>query len=162
SGGFVAIMARHSPEHVLADVATLHTGATPVSIYNTLAPEQIAYVAGHCEAKVAIVEDAGFMERWEKVKSDLPNLQHVVLVRDAADFADRDWVVSWDQLVDRGRAALEAPGGRVAFGSMWRSVKPEDVATLVYTSGTTGPPKGVATTHRNALWTAVSVDRMLG
>lgn len=161
-GAFVAIMARNRPEHVLADLAALHTGATPVSIYTTLAPEQIQYVAGHCEAMVAIVEDRGFMERWEKISTDLPKLRHVVLIEDGADFAEGDRILSWRQLLERGRAALEAPGGRETFESMWKSVRPDDIATLVYTSGTTGPPKGVATTHRNALWTAVSVDRMLG
>jgi long-chain acyl-CoA synthetase len=162
SGDFVAIMARNRPEHVLADMAVLHAGATPVSFYNTLAPEQIAYMAGHCEAKVAIVEDTGFLERWEKVRPDLPNLRHVVLIEGDEASAGADGVVSWTDLVDRGRVALDASGGREAFEAMWRSVKPDDLATLVYTSGTTGPPKGVATTHRNALWTAASVDRMLG
>jgi long-chain acyl-CoA synthetase len=160
-GDFVAIMARNRPEHVMADSAVVHTGATPVSIYNTLAPEQIAYIAGHCEAKVAIVEDGGFMERWEKIRADLPNLRHVVLISGAEAYADEDWVSSWTEVMAAGQSVLDAPGGREEFERTWRAVKPEDLATLVYTSGTTGPPKGVATTHRNTLWTAASVDRML-
>src|SRR5204863_7395111 len=78
-GDFVAIMARNRPEHLIADYAAMHVGATPVSIYNTLAPGQVAYIANHCDAKVAVVEDRGFYERWEKVRADLPTLQHVVL-----------------------------------------------------------------------------------
>ena len=74
-GDFVAIMTRNRPEHVIADLAVVHAGATPVSLYNTLAPEQISYIANHCEAKVAIVEGREFMERWEKVKTDLPHLE---------------------------------------------------------------------------------------
>src|SRR5918992_3838634 len=53
-GDFVAIMSRNRPEHFLADMGAVHAQATPVSIYNTLAPEQIAYIAGHCSAKVAV------------------------------------------------------------------------------------------------------------
>ena len=56
-GDFVAIMATNRPEHVLADQGAVHAGATPTSFYFTLAAEQIRYVAGHCEAKVAVLED---------------------------------------------------------------------------------------------------------
>jgi long-chain acyl-CoA synthetase len=157
-GDFVAIMARNRPEHVVADLGAVHAGATGVSLYNSLAPEQIAYIAGHCEAKVAVVEDRGFMERWEKVKSDLPALEHVVLMEDAGEFSDYDWVMSWDELIRRGKEALGKDPD--AFETMWRQVKPDDPATLVYTSGTTGPPKAVNITHRNILWTAASIARV--
>ncbi len=158
-GDHVAIMARNRPEHLIADLAAVHLGATAVSLYNTLAPEQIQYVAGHCTAKVAVVECGPFMERWEKVRSELPALEHVVMIDDAGDFAGYDWVSSWDSLLATGREALDAPGGREAFEEAWRRTSPEDVATLIYTSGTTGPPKGVVLTHRNVIWTAASIDR---
>jgi long-chain acyl-CoA synthetase len=156
---FVAIMARNRPEHVIADMGVVHANATPVSIYNTLAPEQIAYIAGHCEAKVAVVEGRELMERWEKIKADLPALERVVLIEDAEQFADYDWVLSWDDLLAKGREALAAEGGREEFERLWRETTPDDPATLVYTSGTTGPPKGVIITHRNAVWTCASLDR---
>src|SRR6266536_3323978 len=124
-GDFVAVMARNRPEHLIADLAAVHIGATPVSLYNTLAPEQIAYIAEHCEAKVAVVE--------------------------GRDFADYGWVRSWEELLAGGRQALAA--GRERFDAAWKQARPEDLATMLYTSGTTGPPKGVMTTHYNALWT---------
>jgi long-chain acyl-CoA synthetase len=156
-GDFVAIMSRNRPEHLIADLAAAHLGATPVSLYNTLAPEQIAYIAEHCQAKVAVVEGREFMERWEKVKAELPELRHIVLLEDAGDFSGYPWVVSWDALAASGREALA--GGWDRFDELWHRVEPEDLATVLYTSGTTGPPKGVMTTHANALWTAASVDR---
>jgi long-chain acyl-CoA synthetase len=158
-GDHVAIMARNRPQHLIADLAAVHVGATAVSLYNTLAPEQIQYVAGHCEAKVAVVECREFMERWEKVKAELPALEHVVLVDDAADFADYEWTSSWDELLASGREQLSTPEGREGFESAWKGTTPDDVATLIYTSGTTGPPKGVVLTHRNVIWTAASIDR---
>ncbi len=160
-GDFVAIMTRNRPEHAIADMGAVHAGATPVSLYNTLAPEQISYIANHCEAKVAVVEGREFMERWEKVKADLPNLERVILLQDVEDFSDYDWVLSWEDVVSRGTKALEAPGGRDEFERSWREVKPDDLATLVYTSGTTGPPKAVMITHRNVVWTIASLDRDL-
>ena len=159
-GDFGAIMARNRPEHLIADLGLVHAGGTPVSFYNTLAPEQIQYIAGHCGAKVAIVEGRDFMERWEKVRPDLPSLAYVVMLDDAAEFADYDWVVGWDQIIDRGRKALAA-GGRAEFEASWKQVQPDDPATMIYTSGTTGPPKGTITTNYNALWTAASLDRLL-
>ncbi|MDP9343187.1 MAG: long-chain fatty acid--CoA ligase [Actinomycetota bacterium] len=156
-GDFVVIMARNRPEHLVADLGILHAGAIPVSVYNTLAPEQIAYIAGHCEAKAAVVEGRVFMERFEKVKGDLPALERAVLIEDAADFSDYEWVSSWAELTATGREVLSRD--RQGFERGWRRVKPEDPATLVYTSGTTGPPKGVIITHRNVLWTCESLDR---
>ncbi|HZD38645.1 MAG TPA: AMP-dependent synthetase/ligase, partial [Actinomycetes bacterium] len=156
-GDFVAIMSRNRPEHLIADLAAVHLGATPVSLYNTLAPEQIAYIAEHCQAKVAVVEGREFMERWEKVKPELPSLHHVVLLEDAGHFADYPWVSAWEALEASGRRALATGRGR--FDEAWRRVEPTDLATVLYTSGTTGPPKGVMTTHYNAIWTAASIDR---
>jgi long-chain acyl-CoA synthetase len=158
-GDFVAIMARNRPQHVIADLAVVHAGATPVSLYNTLASEQIAYIAGHCGAKVAVVENPGFLERWEKVRAELPSLERVILLSDAVDAAGSEWVMSWEDLMARGERALSRPGGMETFEESWRRVQPEDLATLIYTSGTTGPPKAVMITHRNVVWTAVSLDR---
>jgi len=159
-GDLVAIMARNRPEHLIADMGAVHAGATSVSLYTTLAPEQIAYIASHCGARVAVVEDRGFMERWEKVKPELPGLEHVVLLQDAGEYAGLDWVLSWDDLTGRGRHVLTTD--RDAFDASWRGVRPDDLVTLVYTSGTTGPPKAVMLTHRSVLWNSASAQRVLG
>jgi long-chain acyl-CoA synthetase len=156
-GDFVALMLRNRPEHLIADLAVVHLGATPVSLYNTLVPEQVGYITTHCEAKLAIVEDLGFLERFEKVREQLPALRRVVLVEDADAVAGQDQVVSLERLRAAGRDAPAAD--RDAFEAAWRRAQPDDPATLIYTSGTTGPPKGVVITHRNALWTAASVER---
>jgi long-chain acyl-CoA synthetase len=158
-GEFAAIMARNRPEHFIADLGILHAGGIPVSFYNTLAPEQIHYIAEHCNARIAVVEGREFMERWEKVRAELPDLRYVVMLDDAGDFTDYDWVLSWDQLLERGRDALAADG-RAAFEEMWSELKPEDPVTVIYTSGTTGPPKGVVITNYNVLWTSASLERL--
>jgi long-chain acyl-CoA synthetase len=160
-GDFVAIMTRNRPEHVITDLGAVHAGATPVSLYNTLAPEQIRYIAGHCHARVAVVEGREFMERWEKVKAELPALETVVLLGDSDEFSGYDWVLSWKELIARGTEVLDAPDGWGSFEALRREVKPDDLATLVYTSGTTGPPKGVMITQRNVVWTVNSLDRTI-
>jgi long-chain acyl-CoA synthetase len=159
SGDFVAIMATNRPEHVLADQGAVHAGATPTSFYFTLPPEQIRYVAGHCAAKVAVLEDRDMLKRWQEVRDDLPDLRHLVLLEGAQD-GDAPGVLGWEELVRRGREALAAD--RAAFEELVAQVAPEDHATLLYTSGTTGPPKGVLLTHHNLLYQSTALDRLTG
>lgn len=154
-GDFVAIMAGNRPEHVIGDLAAVHGGATGVTIYSTLAQTQIQYLAANCGAKVAILEDLSFMKRWEAIKSDLPALTHVILMEGAENYNMVDWVLSWEDLLERGRSALKADANLVERTAA--TAKPEGLATLIYTSGTTGVPKGVMVTHRNVMWTAECV-----
>ena len=158
-GDFAAIMMRNRPEHLIADLGILHAGGRPVSLYNTLAPDQIAYIAGHSDAKVAIVEDREFLERWEKVKPELPKLEYVILLDGAEELGDYDWVLSWNDVIERGRVALSSD--RSEFESGWRKVQPDEPATVIYTSGTTGTPKGVVLTHYNVLWTVASARSLV-
>lgn len=155
-GDFALIQTRNRPEHVIADLAILHAGATPVSLYNSLSPEQIEYIAAHCEARVAVVEDAAFLERFLSIRARLPRLEHIVVVD--PEGASGEGASAWDDVLARGRGlAARDPG---VFEASWRAVKPDDVATLIYTSGTTGPPKGVMDTHRALLWMCESYRRL--
>ena len=157
-GEFGLIMARNRPEHLIADLAIAHAAGRSVSIYNTLAPEQIAYIAGHCEAAVAFVEDRGFLAKFLAIRDQLPRLRHVVLVQGAARDTDDGSVVGWEAFMEAGRRVAEADPG--AFDAAWAAVKPEDIVSLIYTSGTTGAPKGVTYTHSNILWTLESGRRL--
>ena len=133
-GQFGLIMARNVPEHVIADLGIVHAGGAAISVYNTLAPEQVEYVANHSGATVAFVEDEGFLEKFLAIRASTPNLRHLVLVRGNAP----EGVMTWNSLLERGRE-LHAAEPK-AFEESWRSVGPEDTISLIYTSGTTGPP----------------------
>jgi long-chain acyl-CoA synthetase len=152
-GQFGLIMARNAPEHVIADLGIVHAGGAAISVYNTLAPEQIEYVANHSEATVAFVEDEGFLEKFLAIRASTPHLRHLVLVRGRAP----EGVLQWDSLVEKGRALFESNPG--SFEASWRAVGPEDTISLIYTSGTTGPPKGVVYSHNNILWTLESIQQ---
>ncbi|MCA1736628.1 MAG: AMP-dependent synthetase/ligase [Actinobacteria bacterium] len=154
---FVAIMSGNRPEHVIADLAAIHAGAAGVTIYSTLAQNQIQYVASNCAAKVAILEDLLFMKRWEAIKDELPDLQYVVLLEGAENYDTVDWVLSWDDLLERGRQALASDPEIVERTA--GEARPDGLATLIYTSGTTGVPKGVMISHRNVVWTAECLRR---
>jgi long-chain acyl-CoA synthetase len=132
-GRTLAIMLSNRPEFHFFDAAALHLGATPFSIYNTYAPEQIQYQVQDAGARILVTEQA-FLDRVGSVEG----LEHVVVV-DAGNL---------DQALTL--ADVEAEGDpEFDFEAAWRAVKPDDFLTLIYTSGTTGPPKGVQLTHAN-------------
>ena len=143
AGDFVVLMTRNISAFHPIDLAVAFCGATPVSIYNSSSPEQVAYLAGHCGAKVAVVEDQGFHERFLKVRDELPDLTDIVDLSEASD-------------------ELFGGHGSVELREAAAAVTPETLATIIYTSGTTGPPKGVMITHFNAVYTAEALRRAFG
>jgi long-chain acyl-CoA synthetase len=147
SGEFVVIWTRNRPEATVADYAVLHARAVPVFVYATVAAEQAGYIAGHCEATFAIV-DREFAAAFESVRAGLPQLREVVVIED-----------DWAGLLALGRA--EAERFPEKFEESWRQVTPQDLLTLVYTSGTTGLPKGVMITHHNIRYYQAAAQRVL-
>ena len=131
-GDTVALMLINRPEFNVIDMAAVHLGATPFSVYNTSSPEQIAYLFSNAGNRVVIAEEQ-FLERIHAART--PELEHVVCVDGAAEGA-----AAFDDVVAGGDPGFD-------FDASWRAVAPEDVLTLIYTSGTTGPPKGVELTH---------------
>lgn len=154
-GQFVTILAANRPEYYVSDLAILHAGAVPVSLYNTLAPGQIEYIVNHCEATLIIVEDPAFYARIAPLRRRLPRVRKVIMIAGAEACAGDDWVTSYAAVLAQGVRAEQAD-----FDRRWRAVKPDDLATLIYTSGTTGPPKGVMVSHYNVTWTAESLFRV--
>jgi len=151
-GDRVLLFLRNRPEFHVADVAALLLRATPVSIYNSSAPEQVAYLAGHCEAKLAVVDDVEFLERLLKVRGELPGLDTVVVVDDPEGRRPADVHLLADLMADQPvdlDAAVEA-------------ARRDDLVTVIYTSGTTGNPKGVVLDHANLAWEVGGYTRLIG
>ena len=153
-GDAVAIMVGNRAEHVIADLAAIHAGAIPVSVYATLAPSQIAYIVNHCSAKVAILESQAVATQWQDLET--PSLETYVVLRGSPDSEARGEVVVWEDFEGLGRLALASDAAAIERRAA--AVAAEDVATLIYTSGTTGTPKGVLMSHYNILWTAESMS----
>jgi long-chain acyl-CoA synthetase len=151
-GTRVVLMLRNIPEFHVLDMATYFCGGTAVSIYNSSSPDQVRYLAGHCEAKVGVVEDIGFLESFLKVRDELPALEHLGILRDPDGLAPGD-VFTYEELL-----AAEDPIDLTEAASI---AQPEDLATIIYTSGTTGPPKGVMISHGNIAWTVESLKRCI-
>lgn len=156
----VAVMAPNCPEHVLADQGAVHAGGLPVSVYGTSAAEQVEFIARHAQARIAVLYGEAELVRWERAIERLPSLGHVVVVDSAACPPDDRRFLSYEELVERGRSLL-ADEPELVF-ARWHGVEPTDPVALVYTSGTTGSPKGVLLTHRNVLYKAESWRQATG
>ena len=154
-GEFAVIWSGNRSEATIADYAVMHARGIPVFLYNTLAPEQAAYIAGHCGATVAIVGGEEYLAKLLSVRDQLPRLRHIILLAGTADGE----VTTWDDLLAAGHAEADRDPG--AFDAMWRQVQAADLATLIYTSGTTGQPKGVMITHHNVRSYQVAVGRVM-
>jgi long-chain acyl-CoA synthetase len=156
-GERVALMLPNRGEHVLADLGAVHAGGLGVTLYATLAPEQIAYVAADCDARVAVLDGAAELARWQPILEQLPGLT-TIIVRDRAACPAGDRYMTWDGLVALGRERLAADPGEIT--ARVAAIKPGDPLALLYTSGTTGNPKGVVLTHRNILYEMAAVETM--
>jgi long-chain acyl-CoA synthetase len=149
-GDRVVLMLRNVAEFHVADLAVVFLGATPVSIYNSSSAEQVAYLTRTCGATVAIAETPGFVDRFLEVRGQLPRLGPVVAVRPSEAAVDQ--VVPW---------ATVAAAEPVDLAELSAAIDLDDLVTVIFTSGTTGPPKGVMISHRNVAWVAESIKAVL-
>ena len=145
-GQGVAIVGYNCPQWFLADVGAILAGGIPAGVYTTSSAEQCAYVADHCDAPVAVVEDAKQLAKFKEAWPNLPKLKAVVMMY-GTDPDER--VFGWEEFLKLAQEVPEADlDARIAAQDA------DDVCTLIYTSGTTGNPKAVMISHDNITWTA--------
>ena len=140
-GDRVLLLAENRPEWHQVDIATLALGAADVPIYPTLSADAVAYQAADSGAVAAVTENPRQSAKLLSSRDQLPDLRHIVQIE--GETAD-DVLALADVL-----AAHRNPHGEQRFWDRARTVTAEDMASIVYTSGTTGPPKGVMLSHRN-------------
>jgi len=154
-GDRVAMMLPNRLEHVLADQAVLHAGGVPVTFYATLASDQIGYVAADCAVRMAVLDGASEVARWEPLLASLPSLS-TVIVRDAAACPERH--LSWAAFSSLSEEA-SASDAAAEVSRRVDAIRSGDPVTLLYTSGTTGNPKGVIITHGSVLYECKTAEQ---
>jgi long-chain acyl-CoA synthetase len=151
-------------EHWIVDLAATHLGAVPCTAYATLSSDQLRYLAQHSAAPIVVVEGEAELARWRPVLNDVPTLRGIVVVDETA-LGERTAQSAVDSAVwTVALRTVEADGAaaRIAepelFEQRWRPIRPEQPLTLLYTSGTTGDPKGVVISHFNVLYQTVVLE----
>ncbi|ADB31474.1 AMP-dependent synthetase and ligase [Kribbella flavida DSM 17836] len=145
----VAVAANTRLEWVQCYLAAVVAAAATTTIYPTTMSADVAYIVADAEVQVVFAEDASQVAKLREHRSEIPSLRKIVLIDGEPEQQDGDWVISLATLDELGARHLadhpEAIDERIA------QIKPEHLCTLVYTSGTTGRPKGVRLPH--SVWT---------
>ncbi|RMF19267.1 MAG: long-chain fatty acid--CoA ligase [Candidatus Dadabacteria bacterium] len=143
----VCIIGSTRPEWCLADIGGLLAGCVTVGAYPTLAPMQLAYLLEHSDASIVFVEGQAEADRLLEIREHIPEVRTVVVWESEAVSVPKnasDWFVSMADV-------LATDAGNFDARAVEAGIDPDDTAIIVYTSGTTGPPKGAMITHRNIL-----------
>ena len=148
AGDRVAIHSENRPEWLFADLGTNAVRGITVGLYPTNPATEVAYLLADSGARILIAEDQEQIDKALLVESQCPTLEHIIYLdpRGVATI-DNPKLMGWEDFIDRGRAHRETDPR--ALEHLARESKPTDIVTLVYTSGTTGPPKGAMLSNAN-------------
>lgn len=161
AGDRVTILAANTPEWLWADLAAMSCGGAAAGIYLNDLPDQVRYVNEHSDAKIAFVDTLENLAKTDSFRGGLESLDKVVVfAADEAELPDDPEVISFAQLLELGRAEYEADPGRVERDA--REIDSEAIGMVVYTSGTTGRPKGALYSHANIVFEAEVLAAELG
>jgi len=147
-GQTTCILGFNRPEWTIMDIGTMAVGCAPAGIYTTCSPEEVAYIVGHTEAPVVLVENHDQLAKVQAEWDNLPALKYAVLMG-GSDAVEDERVLTWEDFNARASEVEDS-----AFSARLEALQQEALATFIYTSGTTGPPKGVMLSHQNLAWTA--------
>jgi long-chain acyl-CoA synthetase len=151
-GDALCILSFNREEWLVAELAAMSLGGVAVGIYTTSSPDQIQYVARHCECELMLVENEAQLCTIEALRHGLPKLRQVVVIDPPANQGTGP--ISYADVSQSGRAQDDA-----AYFDSLEKLEATGLATLIYTSGTTGQPKGVMLSHRNLVWTTQKLSR---
>ena len=157
-GDKVALLSQNRLEWVTADLGIIGIGAVTIPIYVTLPAHEVGYVISNSESKVYIAENKVALQKGLDVLDVCPQMEKIVVIDPTDCDMSSDILISFEELRKLGREKAEKEPE--LFEKLTDAVERDDLATFVYTSGTTGPPKGAMITHGNILSVCEALDEM--
>ena len=154
-GERVGLVSENRPEWIITDLAIMSAGAITVPAYVTHTIEDHRHVFANSGARAVVVSKSPLSARVLAAANQVDAVHTVIAMEPAAGQASAVDLLSWDEILTRGEDEADDTGELVA------AIEPDDVACLMYTSGTGGTPKGVMTTHRNILANCRGAHRVL-
>ncbi len=161
AGEKIAIISTTRPQWIWADLATLSAAAVTVPVYPTLGSQETEYLLRHSDSVGVFVENNTILEKLLCATELPPTLRFVVLMDGQPVVSQkRIKVIMWEELLRSGNSYLGKHHNELA--SRIKSIKPEDLSTIVYTSGTTGVPKGAMLLHSNIYHVCQAMSLLVG
>jgi long-chain acyl-CoA synthetase len=153
-GDRVCILGKTRLEWILCDFGIFSCGGVTVGIYPANLPPDCAYIINHSDAEIIFVEDEAQLAKVLEVRAELPQLRHIIIYDGESD--PKNNVLSWDDFLAKSLSVTDEEAA-----SRGEEIEAEDLASIVYTSGTTGVPKGAMITHRNLVFVSWSALQAL-
>ncbi len=162
AGQTVAILSENRPEWLYADMGAQALGLIGVGLYPTASAEQVAFILQDSGARVLMVENQEQLDKALAVRAQCPELEHIVVIdlEGLRGLSDPQ-VSSWQAFMQRGLDLAATAEAQARFEAAIDAGRPEQTAFLVYTSGTTGQPKGAMVANRNLVFQIASAPQYL-
>jgi long-chain acyl-CoA synthetase len=149
-GDTIGIMSNNRPEWNFVDFAVQQVGMPSVPIFPTVGADDLKFILTHSEAKAIFISDKGIYNKLQLIQKDLPNLKHIYT------FNQVEGAKNLSELIELGKKNYDT----AAIDNIKASISENDLFTLLYTSGTTGHPKGVMISHKGLLSNVISLQTL--
>ena len=160
-GDIVGIISDNRSEWFVTDLAILSLGAADTPRGRDAMPYEVEYILGVTRCRMAFAENKDQLNKILALKPSLPDLERIVLIEGERPEPAEVEVILYQDLLDEGLALLDAEGGKAEIEREIALGDEEDTATIIFTSGTTGLPKGVMLSHRNIIYQLHAVDKII-